>query len=303
MTTADQEVESAPLVTSLNGSGGQNNNKGHNTKKAFNKEQQQPNNNSDYTTDKDATPFILLGTDISHYKREQQYAICACSLFSFSLLYGYLQELITVQMFSRDLALFLSTVQFAGYTLLVYVLRNYVYPTTTTTSGSKKVDGSANHTSKFKEVPPYFYVSIALLRALEMGLTNLAMQYINFPAKTLLKSSRIIFTMFFGLFIQRKKYRLPDYLTVVGMAIGLALFLRADSKSAAVFHYMGVVMLVLSLFCDGAMVNLSETIMTKYGVGQDEVCTHARTRRMVVCALLLLLFLRLDAILHLSIIL
>jgi UAA transporter family len=227
----------------------------------------------------DSPQFILLGTDISHLKREHQYAACTVCLFSFSLLYGYLQELISVQIFSRDLALFLSTAQFTGYTLLVYLLRVYVYPTI---HANKKVD-SANGSSvekrdnNVKEVPPQLYLSIALLRALELGLTNLGMQYLNYPAKTLLKSSRIVFTMLFGMFIQRKKYQVIDFLTVFGMVVGLALFLHADSKSAAVFHYMGVLMLLLSLFCDGAIVNISESIMTNYGVGQDEV-------RLLFCA-------------------
>jgi solute carrier family 35 (adenosine 3'-phospho 5'-phosphosulfate transporter), member B3 len=96
------------------------------------------------------------------------------------------------------------------------------------------------------------------------------MQYINYPAKTLMKSSRVVFTMIFGVLIQRKVYKRADYLIVVMMVAGLATFMHADASSSAVFHHMGVIMLVVSLFCDGAISNVSETIMNQHGVGQDE---------------------------------
>jgi hypothetical protein len=55
------------------------------------------------------------------------------------------------------------------------------------------------------------------------------------------------------------------------MVAGLAMFMHADASSSAVFHSMGVIMLTISLVCDGAISNTSETIMSQYGVGQDEV--------------------------------
>jgi hypothetical protein len=96
------------------------------------------------------------------------------------------------------------------------------------------------------------------------------MQYINYPAKTLMKSSRVVFTMLFGVLIQRKVYKTTDYAIVIAMVVGLAMFMHADANSSAVFHHMGVIMLTISLVCDGTISNMSETIMSQFGVGQDE---------------------------------
>jgi len=71
--------------------------------------------------------------------------------------------------------------------------------------------------------------------------------------------------------IQRKTYKTVDYAIVFAMVVGLAMFMHADANSSAVFHHMGVIMLTVSLICDGAISNMSETIMSKFGVGQDEV--------------------------------
>jgi len=109
-----------------------------------------------------------------------------------------------------------------------------------------------------------------MLRAVDLAMTNLAMQYINYPAKTLMKSSRVVFTMIFGVCITHKRYNLTDYAIVLCMVLGLAIFMHADATSSAVFQPAGVIMLTISLMCDGAITNMSENIMNKYNVGQDE---------------------------------
>ena len=38
-------------------------------------------------------------------------------------------------------------------------------------------------------VPMDLYVGLSVLRAIDLGMTNLAMQYVNYPAKTLMKST------------------------------------------------------------------------------------------------------------------
>lgn len=72
----------------------------------------------------------------------------------------------------------------------------------------------------------------------------MSMQYLNYPAKTLLKSSRVLWTMIFGVFVTKKRYQLKEYLVVLMMVCGLALFMHADAKSSAVFQPVGVIMLV-----------------------------------------------------------
>jgi hypothetical protein len=209
-------------------------------------------------------PVLVLGVDISHLSRQAQFTLCASAVFGFSLLYGYLQELLSVQLCSRKLGLFLATVQFTWYTLLSFVMRTYVYEsqrrrkkltpksssldldTETTASSSSSAPGVS--TRELIKVPFLLYLGLSLLRAVDLGMTNLAMQYINYPAKTLLKSSRVVFTMLFGVLIAGKKYRWQDYLIGVCMILGLGIFMHADSKSSAVFQPVGVMMLVRLLF-------------------------------------------------------
>ena len=107
--------------------------------------------------------------------------------------------------------------------------------TTTTTTASTAT------TAKF--------IGLSLLRAFDLAVTNSAMQYLNYPAKTLIKSCRVVFTMLLGVLIRRKRYKSSDYIAVFTLVVGLVIFLHADSTSDAVFHPMGVLLLVSIYIC------------------------------------------------------
>ncbi|GMH76835.1 hypothetical protein TrRE_jg11720 [Triparma retinervis] len=105
-------------------------------------------------------------------------------------------------------------------------------------------------------------------------MTNSSMRYVNYPVKTLMKSSRVIFTMLFGSIIMRKRHRKSDYAVVVMMVSGLAFFIHAETMAKNdqhAFSFVGIGMLVMSLLADGAVVNLNEKIMNVHNLGQDEL--------------------------------
>jgi len=182
-------------------------------------------------------PVLVLGMDITHLSRNAQFLICASGVFFFSLLYGYLQELLSVQLCSRQLGLYLAMVQFVGYTFLAYILRSYVYQRQ---NRGRKTTKSINTGAFAKLVVPFkIYLWLSLLRAVDLAMTNLAMQYINYPAKTLMKSSRVVFTMIFGVLITHKKYNLTDYAIVFCMVLGLAIFHACRCNVVCCFSTFG----------------------------------------------------------------
>jgi UAA transporter family len=245
----------------------------------------------------DDDPVMLLGIDLSHLSsRRAQFVACASGDVMFLLMYGYAQELLSVHLCGRKLGLFLASAQFAGYAGLACLLRQCVHPTGGAGGGGggsggaggqkaspASVDYGGGGAAAFgssvpalprgptTSVPLGLYAGLALLRVVDLGLSNRAMQYVNYPAKTLMMSSRVVFTMLFGVVLLRKAYGYTEYASAAGMCAGLALFLHADATSSAVFHHSGVFMLIGSLVCDAALANLSEATMRQYGVGPDEV--------------------------------
>ena len=227
-------------------------------------------------------PLILFGLDLSSQPPAVQFVLCASGVFAFTIVYGYLQELLAVHIAGRKFALFLGSCQFAGYAFWSFVLtkiRTYRQRHRSDGEGGAAPDGSLCSSIRLRgqhwtigpsSVPLRTYVGLSLIRALDLGMTNTAMLFLNYPAKTLIKSSRVVFTMLLGLVIGGKSYRCRDYVAVSLLVTGLGIFLHADSKASVVFHPIGVMMLVVSLTCDGTLNNWSEVIMREYRVGQDE---------------------------------
>jgi hypothetical protein len=196
--------------------------------------------------------LTVLGVDVSHFSKGTQFTLCSGGVFGFSLVYGFLQELLSVRILGRQLGLFLALSQFVGYTIWSFIFRTYVEykhglgrignqpalivegyynrqgtvtsaitpssscQSLTDLSSEAEPDNhipatlkghSARNPSGQTEIPTKMYVGLSLLRAIDLGMTNLAMQYVNYPAKTLMKSSRVVFTMMFGILFLRRKYK------------------------------------------------------------------------------------------------
>lgn len=212
-------------------------------------------------TNNEKSGVPLFGYDMSHLNQRIQFSAFCLGLFVFTIIYGCLQELITVKILNRHLGLFLTTAQFAGYAFWSFIL-----------SLIDRKSSSQDGTMFSARVPAHVYIRLALLRAVDVGMTNVSMQYLNYPARVLIKSSRVAFTMVTGTMFG-KRYSLLEYFIVCTMVCGLVIFLHADARSA-VFHPIGVAILVISLICDGVINNWSEATMSKYRVGHNEFLLH-----------------------------
>jgi len=255
----------------------------------------------DCPTSSSVQALELFGYDLSNYGSTVQYLICASGLMTFSLLYGYLQELVSVNIFSRHIPFFFGTLQFGIYSIWSYFLLSLhrvkdhlpdvdVCSSQQSELSSSELPDDSCDTHSYKErekealdvsestvwrsisETPYWktLLFLSFLKALDMGLTNLSMKFLNYPAKTILKSSRVAFTMLTGIIVGGKSYRFYDFFTVSLMVLGLAFFLHADSSTDTIFHPVGVMLILISMICDGILNNISELLMDTHDINQDE---------------------------------
>ena len=87
-----------------------------------------------------------------------------------------------------------------------------------------------------RKVPMKTYRFLALVTVGTMGLSNGSLIYLNFPTQVVFKSCKLIPVMIGGILIQKKTYKLLDYVAVVTMCLGLVIFLLADVKVSQVCH-------------------------------------------------------------------
>ena len=207
-------------------------------------------------------------------RTQSQYLLCAGGVFFFTLIYGFLQELVIVKIFDRQLSLFLALCQFWCYTVCSGMATVLMSPARAGLPGGSqgkesRFRGLARSTVLFLRSTPWRkFLSIAVLRTFDLGLTNSSMKYVNYPVKTLMKSSRVIFTMLFGTVIMKKRHRRTDYAVVCMMVVGLALFIYAETSASGdrgdTFSFVGIGMLTMSLLLDGVVVNSNELLMKQH---------------------------------------
>ncbi|GAB9471348.1 Drug/metabolite transporter [Globisporangium polare] len=99
---------------------------------------------------------------------------------------------------------------------------------------------------------PFAFTSFAYLGA--MLCSNEALKHVSYPTQALGKSCKMIPVMLMGVLIRRKKYTVREYICVLLITIGIAVFQlgKASSKHAAQENSSyGLILLFLSLTLDG----------------------------------------------------
>lgn len=184
-------------------------------------------------------------------------------------MYGILQEFVVMTKFHRSLGWFITFLQLSGYALCGFFQHDII-------------------SMKFSErkIPIQYYCLFSILHVTMQGCTNLAMQYLNYPAKTLFKSSRVIVTMIFGGCCMGKKYYFNDFV-VAGMIItGLSLFVVCDAQTSPVFDPTGILYISLALCADSAILNIQEYCLNAYNAGHDELVYYTYMGSAIVSCLM-----------------
>jgi len=91
--------------------------------------------------------------------------------------------------------------------------------------------------------------------------TNHSLQYINYPAKTLFKSARVLATISVGALVLKRTYPLSQYVTCGLMVMGLALFTLADFSSSPYFDIRGVFLILIALLADACLLFVQESVL------------------------------------------
>mmetsp|Transcript_18604 Transcript_18604/g.22063 ORF Transcript_18604/g.22063 Transcript_18604/m.22063 type:complete len:412 (+) Transcript_18604:95-1330(+) len=183
----------------------------------------------------------------------RQYLAITAVLFFFTLIYGYLQEMVCIHLFERQYALFLTFAQFLGYTIFAALQRMHF--------------GSCGR----RTIPTKYCIGLAISQAAMQTFSNMAMHYLNYPAKVLFKSCRVIPTMLFGVFVCNKKYSKMEWIAMFLLVSGLIIFMQADMHTSPDMNPMGVILIVLSLLLDAGILNIQEYCFSTFGCDEDEL--------------------------------
>lgn len=122
-----------------------------------------------------------------------------------------------------------------------------------------------------RHAPLYNHLVVALSMTFARGLTNMSLQYLNYPSQVIFKSLKLIVVLMGSVFIYRKRYPLKEWLSCILLVISAILFSLGDADVSPRFSLMGIAIVVASLFFDALHSNSQEHVLQAHNAPMLEL--------------------------------
>lgn len=144
----------------------------------------------------------------------------------------------------------------------------------------------AKETGRVAPLSAYPLLTACLMSS--SSLSNLALNFINFPTKVVFRSCKLIPTMIVASVIHKKVFTAKEYGCAAAICAGLVLFAAADWQLSPTFHPVGLTLVSLSVCADAILPNAQERLF-KLGSSRLEVTLYTNVFTLIVmtftCAL------------------
>lgn len=114
-----------------------------------------------------------------------------------------------------------------------------------------------------------------LFPLLSQGLSNYALEHLNYPTQIIFKSCKLIPVLIGSIVIQKKQHNLMDFIAALAMSVGLIFFTLADSKVSPKFSSYGVMIISSALVFDAVIGNVQELAMKKHKASNSEIVLYS----------------------------
>ena len=122
--------------------------------------------------------------------------------------------------------------------------------------------------------PPWAFPGLSAFLLASMVLGNIALKYVSYPVKVVLKSSKLLPAMVMGKFILGKKYLVFQYLSAMLLCVGVIGCSYADrwvDKEGKAFSGFGLSLLLCAVCCDAISPVVQEQLLGKHQVHPAEL--------------------------------
>ncbi|XP_015116047.1 solute carrier family 35 member B1 [Diachasma alloeum] len=182
-------------------------------------------------------------------------AICATGIFVCYFYYGVIQQKITQGIYGEGENKENFTYMFALVSLQCVI--NYSFAKLLLVTVMREGEDSTK---------TVYYATSALCYLLAMVCSNMALQFVSYPAQVVGKAGKPIPVMLLGVLLGHKSYPLRKYLFVFLIVLGVILFMYKDGKSSGKSERIGFgeLLLFLSLAMDGLISAVQERMRAEH---------------------------------------
>ena len=167
-----------------------------------------------------------------------QFVLLSSTMFIFFGIHNILQEaMMKVPGFH---GVMLSYMEVLGVTICSWVERKYV----------------AKETTRVAPLLSYPLLTFCLMAS--SSLSNISLNYINFPTKVVFRSCKLIPTMIIATVINKRVFKSYEYACAMARSFGVVIFAAVDWKLTPSFHPTGLILVSLSVVADAVLPNAQE---------------------------------------------
>lgn len=95
------------------------------------------------------------------------------------------------------------------------------------------------------------------------SLSNISLNYINFPTKVVFRSCKLIPTMIIATIINKRVFKSYEYASAIAISVGMVVFAATDWKLTPTFHPFGLILVSLSVIADAILPNAQERLFSR----------------------------------------
>lgn len=117
------------------------------------------------------------------------------------------------------------------------------------------------------------YPLLTLCLVASSSLSNMSLNFINFPTKVVFRSCKLIPTMVIATIINKRVFQSVEYLAAFAISLGLIIFAAVDWQISPIFHPIGLALVSMSVFADAILPNAQERLF-RLGSSRLEVTVY-----------------------------
>jgi len=207
----------------------------------------------------DSTKPMTLKPKKTLFEDVRDLVLCTAAIYVCYIIYGVLQEKIQKEPYGPDNKKF-------RYSLFLVFFQSVI-------NGLVALGVMLYTRQPQSAVPASLYAKIGASYIGAMFASNYSLNFVSYPTQVLAKSCKIIPVMLMNLIMGQHKYHLRDYLGMIGLTIGISMFMlfQAGAKNAGTTSLYGLFSLAVSLALDAYTSPTQEQAMAKYKPTVDQV--------------------------------
>lgn len=186
-----------------------------------------------------------------------QFAVLVANVFFFFGLHNLLQEAI-MSLMDRKFGVMLGYTEVLGVAFCTSLEHQFF----------------TDPAQRIRQAPWTAYPWLTLCLMASSALSNMSLNYINFPTKVVFRSSKLIPTMLMASVMHHQRFTVLEYTCAAAICAGLVLFAAADWELTPSFHPVGLVLVTASVVADAVLPNAQQALFTRYQASRLEVTLY-----------------------------